>query len=71
MSSKPQPQCEIVWEGIDLFVMVEGVKIAKLGEPGTPQPWVPLEPGWRVLDGKRKRNGTAELVIEHKRVRVQ
>ena len=37
----------------DIFVLADGVKIAKLGELGTPQAgtWIPLEPGWTVRDG--------------------
>ena len=37
----------------DIFVLADGVKIAKLGDPGTPQAgtWIPLEPGWTVRDG--------------------
>jgi hypothetical protein len=37
----------------DLFIIRDGVKIAKRGEHGTPQAktWISLEPGWRVLDG--------------------
>jgi hypothetical protein len=71
MSTKAHPTCEIVSDGLDLFVVVEGVKIARRGEPGTPQPWVSLEPGWRVLDGRMRRNRRAELLIEHHKVRVQ
>ena len=45
----------IEFDGTDLFIVHEGVRIAKRGLPGTPQAktWVSLEPGWRVLDGKR------------------
>lgn len=37
----------------DIFVVIDGVKIARRGYPDTPQArtWVSLEPGWRVLDG--------------------
>jgi hypothetical protein len=57
---------EIVSDGDDLFVLADGVKIAKR-PPGTAQArtWVSLEPGWRVLD-----QGGA-LVVEHNGVRVQ
>src|SRR5262245_3357286 len=46
------PTVEIVSEGDDLFVLADGVKIAKRGPPGAAQArtWVSLEPGWRVLD---------------------
>jgi hypothetical protein len=63
------PICEIMSDGKDIFVIADGVKIAKRGHPGTPQArtWVSLEPGWRVFDAKRGR----ELVVEHHGVRVQ
>src|SRR5262245_1853702 len=34
--------------GDDIFIVVNGVRIAKRGHPGTPQAktWVSLEPGW-------------------------
>jgi hypothetical protein len=34
--------------GDDIFIVFDGVRIAKRGDDKT---WVPLEPGWRVLDG--------------------
>jgi hypothetical protein len=47
-----QPPVKIVREGNNMFVVANGVKIAKRGHKGTPQAktWVPLEPGWVVLD---------------------
>jgi hypothetical protein len=43
---------EMTSDGTDIFVAVDGVKVAKRGRPGTPQAgtWVSLEPGWSVLD---------------------
>ena len=43
------------YDGTDLFIVFSGVRVARRGLPGTPQAktWVSLEPGWRVLDGKR------------------
>jgi len=40
-------QVSIECEGGDIFVIADGVKIAKLAHPGTPQAktWVSLEPG--------------------------
>jgi hypothetical protein len=37
----------------DVFVLADGVKIAKLADAGTPQAgtWTSLEPGWTVRDG--------------------
>ena len=37
----------IVGDGDDIFIVVDGVKIAKRQA----KTWVSLEPGWRVLDG--------------------
>ena len=59
---------EVMSDGKDLFVIVEGIRIAKRGAPGTPQAetWVSLEPGWRVLDGK----GLKTIVIERDGARL-
>jgi hypothetical protein len=45
-------ECRIEFTGEDMFVIADGVKIAKRGRPGTPQAatWVSLEPGWTVRD---------------------
>ena len=45
--------CVMECTGDDLFIVFNRVRIAKRGYPDTPQAktWVPLEPGWRVLDG--------------------
>jgi hypothetical protein len=45
-------ECRIDSDGNEIFVIADGVKIAKRGHPGTPQAgtWVSLEPGWRVFD---------------------
>jgi hypothetical protein len=44
-------QAKIESDGRDLFVVADGVKIAKRGLPGSPQAgqWVSLEPGYRVF----------------------
>jgi hypothetical protein len=51
--SKDPPTVEMISDGDDLFVAVNGVKVAKRGRPGTPQAntWVSLGPGWTVLGG--------------------
>ena len=43
-------QVSIECEGSDIFVVADGIKIAKLGDPGTAETWVSLEPGWTVRD---------------------
>ena len=61
-------QVSIECEGSDIFVIANGVKIAKRGHPGTPQvnTWLSLEPGWTVRacdDGK-------SIEVEHQRQRM-
>ena len=53
-SKLKQSAVEMDSDGTDLFIIVDGVKIAKRGLPDTPQAktWVSLEPGWKVLDGR-------------------
>jgi hypothetical protein len=38
-------------DGNDLFLVIDGVKIAKRGHPGTPHAmtWISLEPGYSVI----------------------
>jgi len=45
-------ECKIETDGNDIFVIADGVTIAKRGHPGTPQAktWIALEPGWTVRD---------------------
>lgn len=49
-------ECVMDCTGDDIFIVFDGMKIAKRGYPGTPQAmtWVSLEPGWQVLDGPRQ-----------------
>jgi hypothetical protein len=46
------PVCELHDDGEDVFVLVDGVKIARRGRPDTAQAmtWVMLESGWTVRD---------------------
>ena len=61
-------KAEILFEGNEVFVVADGVKIAKRGHPGTPQAktWVSLEPGWHVRDC----DGGREIEVERHGVRV-
>ncbi|MCC6888513.1 MAG: hypothetical protein IT536_08275 [Hyphomicrobiales bacterium] len=45
---------QMICDGKDMYVVIDGVKIAKRGHKGTPQAktWVSLEPGWSVIDTK-------------------
>jgi hypothetical protein len=63
-----EPEIRIVGDGTDIYVTVDGVKIARRGSPGTPQAkiWVSLEPGWSVIDQKFLEG----IVIEYNEVRV-
>jgi hypothetical protein len=58
----------MVNDGHDIFVEVNGVKIAKRGKPGTAQAgaWISLEPGWTVSD-----SGMHSLEIAHDGVPLQ
>jgi hypothetical protein len=47
---------EIENDGKDLFVIIDGLKIAKRGHPGTRHAgtWISLEPGWTVQEDHSK-----------------
>jgi len=51
--STPKIQPKLELEGGDLFVVVDGLRVAKRGRPGTQaaKAWIPLKRGWRVFDG--------------------
>jgi hypothetical protein len=67
--SKPPPPSglAIVGDGNDVFVVLNGVLIAKRGRAGTPQAgsWISLEPGWSVVAA-----GETELTVMFEGVRV-
>jgi hypothetical protein len=50
--SEDEPVCELHHDGEELFVLVDGVKIAKRDAPHTSRAstWILLEPGWTVRD---------------------
>jgi hypothetical protein len=62
------PECKFESDGPDFFVIFDGCKIAKRGQPNTPQAgqWISLEPGFAVYGGT-----DAELVVELGGVRLQ
>jgi hypothetical protein len=66
---KPKPICTIEADGHDMFVIYNGIKIAKRGHPGTPQAgrWVSLEPGFKVYSSPNH----VQLVIEQNGTRLQ
>jgi hypothetical protein len=47
-----EPTCELLNDGENTFVLVDGVKIAKRGQRNTAHAmmWIMLEPGWIVRD---------------------
>ena len=55
-------EASMVSDGIDVFVVYNGVSIAKRADPDTPQAgtWVSLEPGYRVF----YKGYPVELVVE-------
>lgn len=66
--------CDIGADGeADLWIIKNGVKIAKRGRPDSPQArtWVSLEPGYTVRYGKTRRGGGQELLVEYQPVRLQ
>lgn len=71
MRTKP-PTAQIVSDGHDMFVVVDGVRIAKRGHPGTPQAktWVSLKPGWSVLDKDVVAGLVGEIEVSYNGVQV-
>jgi hypothetical protein len=70
VNSKRKPWKAIaVSDGIDIFIIVDGVKVAKRGRPGTQQAktWISLEPGWSVRDAA----GGNELEVTYQKVQIQ
>jgi hypothetical protein len=67
-TSRPKWNVKLKATGRDIFVFVNGLKIAKRGYPDTPQAgtWVSLEPGWKVISSPDR----SDLIVSHNRVRV-
>jgi hypothetical protein len=59
--AKKLSKLEVVCDGDEIFVVLDGVRIARRGYPGTPEAgtWVSLVPGWIVRDdfGAPRRRG--------------
>jgi hypothetical protein len=70
MTDEPKCSVETVKEGDEwvVYVVFDGVRIAKRGQPDTPQArtWVSIEPGFKVYDNADMTG----MVVEHKGVRV-
>ena len=56
-------QAELESDGINVFVIYDGKRIAERGRPDTPQAgtWVSIEPGYKVW----AKNYPGELVVEY------
>jgi hypothetical protein len=59
--SEDEPICELKNDGEELFVLVNGMKIAKRNASST---WIMLEPGWIVRDVERKNGKAIEVRYE-------
>ena len=61
-------QVSIECDGSDIFVVADGVKIAKFGHPGIFQAktWISLEPRWTVRDC----DDGESIEVEYKRQRM-
>jgi hypothetical protein len=59
----------VAYEGEEAFVIVNDVKVARRGNPGTAEAntWVSLEPGWTVCD-IQGTYGSVELQYNGERV---
>jgi hypothetical protein len=51
-TKRKQPECGVEITETDIYLVYDGVRIAKRGKPGTPQAksWVPLEPAFKVFN---------------------
>jgi len=60
-NSKITPKIEV--DGNDLYVVVDGQRVAKRGQPGTQaaKAWIPLKRGWTVID-----YGRGAIQAEHR-----
>ncbi len=64
----PKEGLVIHGDGQDLFVIFDGLRIAKRGQPGTQYAgaWVPLALGYTVRDG----GGDGNIEVEYEGVRI-
>jgi hypothetical protein len=62
------PELKIACTGKDIFVFLDGVKIAKRGRPNTPEAgtWVSLKQGYTVTSS----SDHSEIYVDHDGVRV-
>ena len=62
MTDATTPESIIEHTEEDIFLVVDGVRIARRGAPGTPEEetWIYLEPGYEVFEG----DGFSAVVID-------
>ena len=62
MTKKKLPELAVESTGKDLYLVYDGIRIAKRGELGTPEEetWIYLEPGYEVFEGE----GFSAIVID-------
>jgi hypothetical protein len=53
-----QHTCEVIDDGGSMFIVIDGIRVAQRGEPGTrhSKTWVSIEPGWAVFVGADMRS---------------
>jgi hypothetical protein len=58
-----ESKVEIVHDGRDMFVFVDGIAVARRGYPGTSEAgtWISLKAGWTVTSN----DGHSEIEIMH------
>jgi hypothetical protein len=64
------PKVQIKSTDSDIFVYVDGLRVAKRGRPNTPQAktWVSIEPGWEVVGGGEE---SKTIAIRYKGTTIQ
>ena len=52
MREPDAPELEFIHDGEDLYIIVDGVKVAKRGsaDRSAPSTWETLKPGWSVVE---------------------
>jgi hypothetical protein len=69
MTKKKPPECGVEITKTDMFVVHDGIRIAKRGKPGTPQAktWISLEPGYVVFNTP----DLSEIVVQYTEPNIQ
>jgi hypothetical protein len=67
--TKIMPECAVECTEEDMYVVFDGVRIAKRGKPNTPQAkaWISLQPGFAVYNTA----DLSEIIIELNGTRLQ